>query len=295
MSSHSHVRGLWTGAPRRAGRNRGRTAGRTTGKGQAGRRALGPAGRAGFAARGVIYVLVGILALRIAFGHRGEADRQGALQQIATRPFGTVLLWLLAAGFAGMALWRAAQVFPRAFGGRGGSRKKGTRAMNAVRAAFYAAVCWGTAAYAAGSGGSGNSNTQSRDWTASALKLPAGRLLVGAAGCALIAAGAAVAVRAWQRRFLRKLDTGRMSRRERRVVTFCGTAGGIARGAVFAGAGVFVLTAAVRYDPGRAKGMDATLRSFAGTSAGPWLLVAVAAGLVLFGLFSFASARWRRV
>lgn len=71
----------------------------------------------------------------------------------------------------------------------------------------------------------------------------------------------------------------------------------MARGVVFAAAGIFILVAAVRFDPEEAKGVDATLRSFTQTPVGPWLLVAVAVavGLILFGVFSFASARWRRL
>ncbi|MER8184934.1 DUF1206 domain-containing protein [Kitasatospora sp. NPDC094015] len=253
---------------------------------------LRAAGRSGFTARGVVYVLVGVLALRIAFGDGGEeADRQGALHRIAAQPFGSVLLWVLAAGFAGMTLWRAST----AVFGEAGSKKTGHRLLCAARAVFYASVCWGTAAYAAGSGGGSDSDAASRDWTASALGLPAGRFLVGAGGLVLLGVGIGVAVRAVQRRFLRKLDTGAMGRRTRSAVTASGVSGNVARGAVFAGAGVFVLVAAVRFDPGQAKGMDDTLRSFAGSAAGPWLLVAVAVGLVLFGVFSFASARWRRL
>lgn len=71
--------------------------------------------------------------------------------------------------------------------------------------------------------------------------------------------------------------------------------GNTSRGTVFAGAGVFIVVAAIRFDPNQAKGMDATLRSFAHTPAGPWLLVVIALGLVLFGAFSFASARWRKL
>ncbi|WP_225850238.1 DUF1206 domain-containing protein [Streptomyces sp. HPF1205] len=254
------------------------------------REAMRPAGRAGFAARGVIYLLVGFLALRIAFGDGGErADRQGALHQIAAQPFGTAMLWLLAAGLAGMALWRAARALLA-------DDKAGKRAADGGRAVFYALVCWGTAAYAAGSGGSsGGSDQQSKDWTASVLKLPGGRWIAGAAGLALCVAGVVIAVRAVRRTFLKKLNTARMGRRTREAVTVSGAVGGAARGAVYAGAGVFVLIAAVRFQPHRAKGMDETLRAFAHTPAGPWLLAAVAAGLVLFGVFSFASARWRRL
>ncbi len=254
-------------------------------------RATRVAGRAGFVARGVVYALVGVLALRIAFGSGGEdADRQGALHQVAVRPFGAVLLWALAAGFVGMALWRAST----AVFGEAGRKKTGSRVLSAGRAVFYASVAWGTAAYAAGSGGGSDSDSASRDWTATALARPGGRWLVGAAGLVLAAVGAVIAVRAVQRRFLRKLDTASMHPRTRSAVTGTGLSGNVARGAVYAAAGVFVVVAAVRFDPGRAKGMDDTLRAFAAGAPGPWLLGAVAGGLVLYGVFSFASARWRR-
>jgi hypothetical protein len=262
--------------------------------------AVASAGRAGLTARGVVYVLIGVLAVRVAIGDGGhQADRQGALHQIATQPFGTFLLWALAVGFACMTLWRGALAVVGTpgtnAGGNNGKKEAGSRLLNAGRAVFYAFVCWGTATYAAGSGSSGSGDQKSKDWTASALKLPAGRWLVGAVGCAFIVVGAVLAVRAAKRSFLKKLETGRMGPRTRTVVTASGTAGGIARGAVFAGAGVFIVVAAVRFDPKQAKGMDDTLRSFADTAAGPCLLIAVAVGLVLFGVFSFASARWRRL
>ncbi|MFJ9243483.1 DUF1206 domain-containing protein [Streptomyces sp. NPDC101776] len=257
-----------------------------------GKQALRATGRAGFVARGVVYVLVGALALQIAFGGGGrEADRQGALQQVAAQPFGKVMLWLLVVGFGCMALWRASG----ALLDNGPSHKVGSRLLDAGRAVFYGFVCWGTASFAAGTGGSSGSDAKSRDWTASALKLPGGQVLVGLAGVVLIGVGVTLAVRAVMRRFLRKLETGKMGRRVRQAVTALGVGGGTARGAVFAGVGVFVLVAAIRFDPQQAKGMDATLRTFAHTPAGPWLLVAVAIGLVLFGGFSFASARRRRL
>nr|WP_245984777.1 DUF1206 domain-containing protein [Streptomyces tateyamensis] len=243
-------------------------------------------------ARGVVYVLVGILALEIALGNGGgqQADRQGALHQVAAQPFGRVMLWLLVVGFACMTVWRASlAVF-----GEGGRKKTGSRVLSAGRAVFYATVCWGTASYAAGGGQSG-SNDKSQDWTSSALQLPGGRVLVGIAGVVMLGIGVGIVVSAVQRKFLKKLESGKMSRRARKVVTVLGLGGNTARGTVFAGAGVFVLVAAIRFDPHQAKGMDATLRSFAHTPAGPWLLVLIALGLVLFGAFSFASARWRRL
>jgi hypothetical protein len=239
-----------------------------------------------------VYVLVGVLAVRIALGNGGQqADRQGALQQVAAQPFGKVMLWMLVVGFGCMAIWRGA----RALMTNGPARKAGSRLLDGGRAVFYASVCWGTAAFAAGSGGGTSGDAKSQDWTASALKLPAGQVLVGLAGSVLIGVGVVLAVRAAMRRFLRQLDTAAMGRRAREIVTGLGVAGGVARGVVFAGVGVFALVAAVRFDPREAKGMDATLRSFSHTPLGPWLLVAIAVGLILFGAFSFASARWRRL
>ncbi|GGV22927.1 DUF1206 domain-containing protein [Streptomyces spectabilis] len=253
---------------------------------------LTAAGRAGFVARGVVYVLIGALAIQMALGSGGEsADRQGALDQVAEQPFGKVMLWALVVGFACMALWRGS----RAVLSRGPERKASSRLLDGGRAIFYASVCWGTAVFAAGGGQGSSGNAQSKDWTASVLKLSYGQVLVGAGGCLLIGIGVVLAVRAAMRKFLRQLDLGATSHRTRQVVTVLGVGGGVARGLVFAAAGTFILIAAIRFDATEAKGVDATLRSFTHTPIGPWLLVAVAIGLILFGAFSFASARWRRL
>ncbi|WP_371750388.1 DUF1206 domain-containing protein [Streptomyces sp. NBC_01283] len=253
---------------------------------------LSTAGRAGFCARGVVYVLIGALAIQMALGSGGKsADRQGALAQIAEQPFGKIMLWVLVAGFGCMALWRAS----RAVLTRGPDRKTPSRLLDGGRALFYGFICWATATYAAGGGQGSSGNTQSKDWTASVLKLPYGQILVAAGGCFLIGIGSVLAIRAAMRKFLRQLDTAAMSPRTQQIVTGLGVSGGVARGMVFAAAGGFVLIAAIRFDADEAKGVDGTLRSFTDTPMGPWLLVAVAIGLILFGVFSFASARWRRL
>ncbi|MFI5966807.1 DUF1206 domain-containing protein [Streptomyces asoensis] len=253
------------------------------------------AAKAGFAARGVIYLLVGLLALQIAFGDSGhEADRRGALAEIAEKPFGSVLLWALGVGLVGMALWRLSEAVFGGVGEDGRSAKKRLAALG--RCVFYSFVAYSVLAFAAGSGdGGGSSDEQSRDVTARVLELPGGRWIVGAAGVGIAVAGLWIGVRAVMRKYHKHLRLGEMSPRVRRLVDVTGVGGGAARGLVFAAAGVFAVRAAVEYQPDEAKGFDDTLRSFAGTPAGPGLLVAVAAGLVLFGLFSFAMARWRKV
>ncbi|MFS4104408.1 DUF1206 domain-containing protein [Streptomyces sp. PD-S100-1] len=252
------------------------------------------AARAGLAARGVIYLLVGVLALRVAFGDGDrQADRNGALAAIADKPFGAVLLWALGVGLAGMALWRLSEAVFGAAGPDG--RKAGKRLAAAARCVFYVSVAWSVLSFAAGSGGGRSSDEQSRDLTARAMAVPAGQWLVGAAGVGIAVAGVWMGVQAVRRHYRKKLKLGELSPRTRRLIDVTGVGGGAARGLVFATAGVFAVRAAVDYRPNQAKGLDDTLRSLADTPFGPWLLALVAAGLVLFGLFSFALARWRRV
>ncbi|MGC9410551.1 DUF1206 domain-containing protein [Streptomyces sp. SID5606] len=268
--------------------------GRGTVRGAANGSAAEGAARAGLTARGVIYLLVGVLALQIAFGTGNrEADRGGALEEIADKPFGAVMLWALGIGLVGMALWRLSEAAFGATGKDGHKAKK--RLPAAARCVFYAFVAYSVLAFAAGAGGSGSSDQQSRDVTRKVLEMPAGQWVVGLAGAGIVVAGVVIAVQAIRRSYHKKLKLGALSSRARTLLDVTGVGGGVARGAVFAAAGAFAVRAAVDYQPDQAKGLDDTLRSFAQTPLGPWLLVLVAAGLVLFGVFSFALARWRRV
>ncbi|MFE2266209.1 DUF1206 domain-containing protein [Streptomyces griseosporeus] len=268
--------------------------------GRAGRLARGEvaeaAARAGLAARGAIYLIVGVLALQIAFGDgKREADRSGALAELSEKPFGSALLWALGIGLAGMALWRLSEAL---FGAAGsGGRKAGARLLATGRFLFYAVVAFSVLAFAAGSKshGSRSSDKQSQDVTSRVLDLPAGQLLVGVAGAGIVVAGVVIGAQALRRKYRDKLRLTEMSPRTRTLTDVTGVVGGTARGILFAGIGAFAVRAAVDYEPGQAKGIDGTLRSFADTPLGPWLLAAVAAGLVLFGVFSFLLARWRRV
>ncbi|MGP3689959.1 DUF1206 domain-containing protein [Streptomyces sp. IBSNAI002] len=264
---------------------------RTASRGGTGREVVA---RCGLVARGVLYVLVGLLALRVAFGDGGqEADRTGALQELARQPLGGFLVWAVGVGVVCMMLWRLSEAVFGAAGPDG--HKAGKRLASAARAVFYGAVAFSVLSFAAGSGGGQSGDEQSRDVTARVMELPGGPWWVGAAGTAIAVGGAVIAVRAAMRTFLKHLKTDRMPEGVRKAVEFLGVTGGVARGAVFAAAGAFVVYAAVRFDPSEAKGVDDTLRAFTQTPAGPWLLVLVAAGLMLFGLFSWAMAAWRRV
>ncbi|MFJ5552217.1 DUF1206 domain-containing protein [Streptomyces sp. NPDC093225] len=255
--------------------------------------AVAVAAGCGLVTRGVLYLLVGLLALQIAFGDTGEqADRTGALAELAGRPYGRVLVWAIGLGLVAMALWRLSEAVLGASGPQGG--KVTRRVASAARAVFYAVAAVSVLAFAAGRGGGRSGDEESRDVTAAVLGVPAGAWLVATAGLAIAIGGVVIVVNAVRRTFREEMDTGRLPEGVRRGVDALGVAGGVARGVVFAAAGAFLVHAAVAYDPGKARGVDDTLRSFAQTPAGPWLLVAVAGGLLLFGAFSVAMAAWRR-
>jgi hypothetical protein len=250
--------------------------------------------KAGLVARGVMYVLIGIIAVQVAIdGSRQQADRTGAVHLVAQTAFGSVILWLLVIGFAGMTLWRLSEA---AWGSPGADgRKASKRLANLARAVFYALVTYGILKYALGVGSPSSSDTQSQDLTAAALKHTGGQVIVAIAGVVVVAAGLYVMYRAYQLKFLKHLRMGAASPRTRKVVTRLGQIGGIARGFVFGTIGVFLVIAAKDANPRQAKGIDSALRALAHTSLGPWLLVIVALGLLTFGVYSWCEARWRAV
>jgi hypothetical protein len=249
--------------------------------------------RAGLAARGVIYLLIGSLAVQIAFGGGGkEADKNGALQTVAGTPGGEVILWLLFVGFAGLALWRYSEAVygqPVADG-----RKASKRLASFGRGIFYSVSCATILKFALG-GGAQSSNQQSKSFTAKAMGEPGGRWLVLAIGLAFIAWGVGNIANSIRQKFVKKLNTGQMSPRVRKIVVLLGRIGRSARGLVFGAVGAFLAYAAITFDPDKAKGLDGTLRSFANAPGGRWALAAVAAGLVIFGVYSFCRRRAGRV
>ncbi len=246
--------------------------------------------RLGLISRGVVYLLIGALALQIAFGESGsQADQGGAVRAIASKPFGEALLWILAFGFAGLALWR----FSEAAFGNG----KGERAKSFARGLLYAFFAVSTFAFVLGTSGSAaeDSDQKSAGATARVMEHTGGRLLVGLAGLVLIGIGCYMAYEGVTKKFLEKLKTGEMSRRARQVVEKLGVFGSVARGVVFGLAGVFVFYAAITFDPDKAKGLDGTLHSLVAAPLGPYLRGLVALGLIAFGVFSMCEARWRRI
>ncbi|PZG13756.1 DUF1206 domain-containing protein [Nonomuraea aridisoli] len=243
--------------------------------------------RVGLACRGVLYALIGIVAVQIAFGDTSqEADKSGAISTLAGLPFGSVLLWVMAAGFAALALWQASEAV---FGGG----KALERVESVARTGVYVLVFF-TLLSVLTAHGAPSDDQKSQDLTAKLLALPAGPVIVGVIGLALVVLGVHWVRQGVTKGFREELDRGRMSPRARSVMDRLGLGGYAARGVIAALAGIFIVQAAITHDPEEAGGIDATLREFANTPAGPWLLVAVALGLLLFAGYCFGESRWRR-
>lgn len=250
--------------------------------------------RFGYAAYGVVYVLVGVLSVRAALDGGGKtAGQEGALQTILLAPLGRVLLGLVALGLLGYAMWRLFQgVLDPDDEGRDakGLIKRSDHVINGL---FHAALAVSVGRVALGSGGGGGGGPD--DWTATLLQQPLGRWLVGVVGAGIFAIGLFQFYRAYDAKFMEKLKPGEMGPREKRWTRRAGRLGHAARGVVFIVIGVFLAEAALQSDPSEARGLGGALSALAAQPFGPYLLGLVAFGLVAFGLFMFVVARYRRI
>ena len=246
--------------------------------------------RAGFAARGIVYVIMGVLAIKLALGSGGTtANQQGALRAIAEQPFGKVLLILVAIGLGGYALWR----FARALLGHGpeGSDSGFDRVAALASGVVYAGLCAIAVKILLGSGSSGDAHKT----TAGVFGWPAGTWLGGIAGVVLIGVGLYQGYRGISKDFLSDSKTEQMSARTRKWVEWIGTFGHLARAVVFCLVGVFLINAAIDFNPDKAVGLDGALAKVDHASYGPFLLGLIAAGLIAFGTYSLSDARFRRI
>ncbi|MBA2474718.1 MAG: DUF1206 domain-containing protein [Actinobacteria bacterium] len=265
--------------------------------GQAERTAQSPwverGARLGFVAKGLLYALVGILAIEIPLGLGGKTtDRQGALRTVAAKPFGEVLLLALALGLAGYALWRLVQAFLDRDDEGSGLKGLAKRAGYLARGVLYGGLSVLAVSIVVGAGSGGSSEQEE---TARVLDWPLGRWIVGAAGLGFLAAAGFNGYRAVSQKFRDDLREQQIDSAARPWVTVVGVVGHAARGVVFGLIGLFLVRAAYRYDSKEAIGLDGALRKLAQASYGSWLLGLVAAGLVAYALFCFVQARYRRL
>src|SRR5215210_1527666 len=259
----------------------------------AGRPWVEPLARFGYAARGVVYALIGVLAIQAAFFGRGQTTGPaGAIETIADKS--KLLLVLIAIGLLGYALWRFVQgIFDPENKGRDakGLVKRGAMIASGIVYAGFALLAFRLITQSGASAGAGGNQST----TAKLLSLPFGRALVILAGIAVIVSALQQMYEAYTKKFQRRMKTQEMSPDEQRLAIHTGQLGLAARGVAFLISGWFLIKAALSYDPSQAQGLGGALETLARQPSGPWLLGLVALGLVAYGAYSFLQARYRRI
>jgi hypothetical protein len=245
-------------------------------------------GRAGYVVVGVVHVLIGVLALQLAFGgSSSEASPTGAIATLAEQPFGRVLVWIVTVGFAALAGWQGVVAV------RGEASDGFERAKAAGRAVTYAVLTVVAGRFAVGATGGGGGGGE-QEAASTLLDLPAGQFLVGAVGVGIIAVGGYYGYKGVTKGFLDDLEAGATSGTAGTVVERTGQVGYLAKGVALAIVGVLFVTAAVNDDARAAGGLDQALTLLGQQAYGQVLLTLVALGLAAFGVYCFARARYER-
>ena len=264
-------------------------------RGKAGERA----GRLGLAARGALYCVAAVLALRLVTGADERVDKEGALEALARQRVGTLLLGVLAVGFAGYAVWRLLRAFTGAKEGSSSSSSEPAdilrRALDVAKGLIYVGLTYTTVRVMFGGRDEVGGSEQERDWTVSLLQRSWGRPVVLVGGVLVIAAGLFFAGRGLQKDFSKSIDDSGVPAWARRFLPIAGTIGYVARGCVVALVGWFISHSAWTFDPQEAVGVAGALGRLAGELYGRVALSAVAFGLISFGAFSFVEAAYRKV
>ncbi|HEX7976363.1 MAG TPA: DUF1206 domain-containing protein [Anaerolineales bacterium] len=249
--------------------------------------------RFGYAAKGVVYIVMGILALQATQGASSpKVDQQAALVKIITQPSGRLMLAVIAVGLAGYVLWRLIQTVldPENVG----SDLKGLvkRSAYLISGAGYTVLILTSTQLLRGNGGSSSSQA-TKDFTAQVMSKPFGVWIVLLVGLFVIGGALMQLYQAFKGNFKERFKTGQMKGEEREWVPRLGRAGTAARAVVYLIVGSFIVQAARTHNPSKAGGLGDAMQALAQQPYGAWLLGLVALGLIAYGLYAFFTARYR--
>jgi hypothetical protein len=249
--------------------------------------------RLGYAAKGIIYLLIGILAVRLVLGDGGRVtDASGVLRTLLQQPFGLLLLASLAVGILAYAGWQIAE-------GLWDTRRRGSnargwmnRSLTIIKGVVYGAIGWEAIQIVLGIGGR---SADADDYARQAMRVPFGNLFFGLIGIGVAIYGVTQIRMAWQARFDDDLDQNRLRREGAGWILPIGRAGIGARGVILVLTGLALARAGFDRSPSKAGGVADSLWTLFSQPFGSWLLAAVAAGLACFGLFQLLHARYARL
>ncbi|HKH93479.1 MAG TPA: DUF1206 domain-containing protein [Gemmatimonadaceae bacterium] len=254
-------------------------------------------GRAGYAAKGIVYVVIGALAAKAAIGSGGATtDSRGALGVIHDGPMGTIALVAIGIGLLGYMAWRLVAAVTDAEGKGDEPTKLVVRAAQAARGIVYGALgVQALRALGSDGGGGGSQGEQARHWTARLLDMPFGRALVVAVGLGVLGYAVYQVYRAFSDKAKKHLDLAEAGPTQAKWIVRFGRFGIAARAVVFAMIGVFLLRAGMQRDSGEAGGIAQSLQALGAADYGKLVLGAVAFGLIAYGIYQLATARYRHM
>jgi hypothetical protein len=252
--------------------------------------------RFGYAAKGIVYIVVGALATMAAIGMGGETtDTRGALQTIEDQPFGKITLATVAFGLVAYVIWRLIQAIADADDKGNGLKGISLRIGYAGSGLVYAGLAFSAAKILIDVGEPDSSNKAQQHWTARLMAMPFGRVLVALVGASVVGFGLYQIYKGLSAKFRKRLKLGQMSYAKKAWATLIGKIGYVARGVVFLLAGSFLVRAALYYNPGEAKGLEGVFDTLAQRAFGQWMMGVVAAGLIAYGIYTLVESRYRRI
>lgn len=245
--------------------------------------------RSGFAVSGILHLLVGAIAIRLAMGGAGHADFSGAVAELATMAIGPFLLWGSFAACTALSLWQAGDaIFD--FNHQRTKTKVKNKAKAALQAIVYAVLALTLWHFAMGTGTGDDNRKATSDFTVSMMAAPGGVALLVVIGLAVAVTGVAYGMRGPRKSFEKQLRMPAAGAARTAVVSL-GVAGYLAKGLVLLLTGLLIVIATLKEHPEDSTGLDGGLRALRDQPMGPYLLAAVGAGLVCYGAYMIMRAR----
>ncbi|MET0450229.1 MAG: DUF1206 domain-containing protein [Mycobacterium sp.] len=235
------------------------------------------AARGGFAASGLLHILVAFIVASLAFGDGGNADQSGALATLAAQPGGAVMLWVAAVVLAALGVWQVIETFVE--------REAKDRIKAVAVGVVYLALAFSAAKFAMGSGQS--SGQQNAGLSAQLMQSGWGKAVLIVVALVLLGVGGYHVYKGATKRFLKELNVSGGT-----AITWIGIVGYVAKGLVLIGVGILVVVATLTSDPAKASGVDAAVKTLGAAPFGKILLILAALGIAAYGVYGFIRARY---
>ena len=251
---------------------------------------ISPLATAGYASKGIVYAIIGVLSAMTAFGERGSINGSaGALEEIGSTSWGGILLFVIGIGLLAYGAYRLLGAFADIESE--GNDETGI----AKRLGYFGSgIAYTGIGIAAFGGMAGGGSGHKKALTAEVLAMPFGRWMVGLLGVAIIAAGIFQWLKAAKGKYASKFSLERYAATKRHWIERIAKIGLAARGVVFPIIGYFLIRAAMQHDASETKGIGGALETLAKQDFGPWLLGITAIGLVCYGIYCWVLAIYGR-